>query len=268
MQILFYLVLGLLTVVRSLQAADEDKPKLLMPAVKTESITPAEREEILNRTLNYAKGHEYFKSVVFQQHEKEFVRLVKDGQSPQTLFIGCSDSRILPDLILSTGPGDLFVLRTAGNFVPAYNPEADDGVSATIQYAVEVLKIRDIIVCGHSHCGAIKGLFDKMDPGELTILRRWLQWGEQAKQITLSAAKEGISQAELYRVTEQVSVIMQLNHLMSYPAVKKLVAENKVDLHGWYYCIETGDIYYYDPTEIRFFPLIGNQNVNLIELKK
>lgn len=252
MRRVIYLFLGMLCGFMPLRAEGQQ------PA--SNSPTPAEREELLNRTLNYAEGHEYFKNVVFQQHEQEFVRLVKDGQSPQTLFIGCSDSRIVPDLILSTGPGDLFVLRTAGNFVPSYNPEGDDGVSATIQYAVEVLKVRDIIVCGHSHCGAIEGLYKTMDPGQLTILRRWLHWGEEAKRITMSSAKQGTPAQELYRITEQVSVILQLDHLMSYPTVKKLVSENKVNLHGWYYCIETGEISYYEPTKCRFIPLLSKQN--------
>ncbi len=207
----------------------------------------------LGITLNYAKGHQEFKDLYFKQHEKEFIRLVNEGQNPNALFIGCSDSRIVPDLILGTKPGDLFVIRTAGNFVPTYEEDEDNGVSATIQYAIEVLKIKHIIVCGHSHCGAIQGLYK--DLNNLNILKRWLKWGESAKKIALLTSKSDILKEELYAITEQLSVIYQLDHLMSYPFIKSAVKKGDLQLHGWYYEIESGTITYYDPDLYQFIRL-------------
>lgn len=211
--------------------------------------------EALNTTLNYARGHEEFKNFYFRLHEKELVRLVKEGQTPQTLFIGCSDSRFIPDLVLGTPPGELFTLRTAGNFVPPYYSEMSDGVAATIQYGIEVLNVKHIIVCGHSHCGAIQGLFKEWKPDQLPIVQRWLRYGEPAKKLAITATKPDLPKEDLYDLAGELSVIYQLENLMTYPFVKKLVDEDKVALHGWYYRMETGKIYYYDSKTYRFNPL-------------
>jgi len=207
---------------------------------------------------DFAKGHESFKTVYFKDHEQDFMRLVKEGQSPKVLFIGCSDSRVVPDLILSTNPGDLFVIRTAGNFVPTYNPSIPwDGVAATIQYAVEVLGVSEIIVCGHSHCGAIKGLFEsKKDAKLLEILTSWLGFGEQAKKLTLLSLKsKSTTPKERDDLAGHLSVIYQLEHLLSFPFVKQKVESQKIFLHGWYFTIESGEMEYFDSKTYQFFPL-------------
>lgn len=209
---------------------------------------------LLEEILNLARGHKEFKELYFKQHEADFVRLVKEGQSPKILFIGCSDSRVVPDLILSTRPGDLFVIRTAGNFVTPYRFQTVDGVAATIQYAIEVLNIPHIVVCGHSHCGAIKGLFQEL-PSNLDILQQWLKLGEQAKRMTLMTAKPSTPKEELYATAEEISVIFQLEHLMTYPFVRKKIDEGKLELHGWYFKIETGEVLYYNTEQYRFLPL-------------
>lgn len=219
------------------------------PSPSTESY-----QDLLNTTLNFAKGHEKFKKCYFKLHEKELVRLVKEGQNPQALFIGCSDSRFIPDLVLGTAPGELFTIRTAGNFVPPYGDDIGDGVSATIQYAVEVLKVKHIIVCGHSHCGAIQGLFQDAKPDQLPILQKWLVNGQKAKQLalTLTTTKPDIPKEELYDLAGELSVVYQLEHLLSFPFIKKVVDEDKIALHGWYYRMETGEIFYYDTETYRF----------------
>jgi carbonic anhydrase len=220
-----------------------------------EQPVPPQTPTPLSISLNYAKGHQEFKELYFKQHEQDFVRLVEKGQNPQALFIGCSDSRVVPDLILGTKPGDLFVIRTAGNFVPTYGKDEDDGVLATVQYALEVLKIKHIIVCGHSHCGAIQGLFKKLDQDRLGILTKWLKWGEDAKKMALLTTKPDTPKAELYAITEQLSIIYQLEHLMTFPFIKSLVKNGELQLHGWYYEIETGNITYYDPELYQFVKL-------------
>jgi carbonic anhydrase len=209
-------------------------------------------QALLDQTLNFARGHQEFKDLHFKQHEAEFVRLVEQGQSPQTLFIGCSDSRIIPELILNMRPGDLFVIRTAGNFVPPASFLEVDGVAATIQFAVEGLNVGHIIVCGHSNCGAIEALFSQLDPQKFGLLKRWIEFGEKAKKMTLLMSKPSTPKKELYSIAEKISVLYQLEHLMSFPFIKKRVEEGKLDLHGWYFDIETGQIWYYDMEQYRF----------------
>jgi carbonic anhydrase len=242
----YLICLGILFGFSGLQADTPPTPSAPSPA----EVVP--EQQLLDQTLNFARRHQAFKELEFRQHEDEFVRLVDEGQSPQTLFIGCSDSRIIPELVLNMRPGDLFVIRTAGNFVPPANFQEADGVMATVQYAVEVLNVRHIIICGHSHCGAIKGLFQELDPAKFGILKRWLQFGEQAKKMALLTAKPSTPNEDLYALTEKISVIYQLEHLLSYPFIKRRVDEGKLQLHGWYFRIETGDIFYYDPQQYRF----------------
>lgn len=207
-------------------------------------------------TIEFAKRHQEFKNLFFREHEAEFVRLVKEGQSPKTLFIGCSDSRVIPELISTSRPGEIFVIRTAGNFVPYNDPSILwDGVAATIQYAVEVLGITDIIVCGHSHCGAVEGLFKDI---KLNAVARWLRFGHEAKKTTLESLGANVSDDVKFNAAEHISVLYQLDHLLTYPYVKEKVDQNKIYLHGWHYTIETGRIEYYDPETSKFVPLSDN----------
>lgn len=208
------------------------------------------------QTPSFMEGYQTFRNQHFKDLEKEFIRLVREGQTPQALFIGCSDSRMVPDLILGTKPGDLFVVRTAGNFVPTYDPSSGDGVGATILYAIKVLNIKHIVVCGHSHCGAIQGLFDtNLGGDQWKLLRNWLKWGEPAKETTLQMVKKDAPRAELYQTAEHVSIIYQLKNLMTYPFVQEEVKNHTIDLHGWYYDIESGKVSYYDPELKKFEPL-------------
>ena len=218
---------------------------------------PPREQVLLDQALKIAQGHQEFQDLYYKQHEAEFVRLVKEGQSPKITFVGCSDSRIVPELILNMRPGDLFVVRTAGNFVPPAHFQAPDGVAASIQYAVEHLNIPHLVVCGHSHCGAIQGLFQELDPVKYGIVQRWLKFGEEAKRMVLMTAKSNTPKEDLYALTEKISVIYQLEHLMTYPFIKKRVAEGKLELHGWYFKIETGELWYYNTEQYRFTPLTG-----------
>jgi len=199
-------------------------------------------------------GHQLFKNQVFQQHEDEFIRLVKEGQSPKALFIGCSDSRVIPNLILNTKPGDLFVVRNVGNFIPPYSFIEDfHSTASAIEYAVSVLNVSEIIICGHTHCGACATLHTPEKVENLTHLKTWLQIGEQAKNL---AIKTGATGDELIRATEKISVVTQIEHILTYPEVKKRVDENRLYIHGWVYDIESGDIEFYNPETLEFEPLI------------
>ncbi len=218
------------------------------------------QQNALDQTLHYAEGHAIFRDIFFKEHEQEFLRLVKEGQSPKTLFIGCSDSRVTPELISNaTKPGTLFVVRTAGNFVPVLDQKVPyDGVAATIEYAVNVLGVQDIIVCGHSHCGAIEGLFSdeiSRDP-KFKLIAQWLQFGYPARDLVNKANFAPDNARERFSITERVSVLYQLQHLLSFPFIKEKVAADTLHLHGWHFDIEQGKVTYWDPKSYEFKTLM------------
>jgi len=210
-----------------------------------------------NRLKEFEKGHVNFQNVKFKKSEERFKKLVAEGQNPKALFIGCSDSRVMPAMITGSKAGDLFIVRNIGNFVAPFKPDADYHATASaIEYAVSVLGISDIIVCGHSHCGAIGALYKKIEktPENIHTIK-WLELGQEAKKMAMLTCNEK-SKEELLRYTEKISVIFQLDNLLTYPAVKKGVEEGRIFLHGWHYHIEDGEIEYYDDENYEFKPLI------------
>ena len=197
-------------------------------------------------------GHKRFLAEVFPLKRAQF-KLLSDRQAPEWLFITCSDSRVVPDLILGTGPGDLFITRNAGNVVPIAGHDVD-GVTATIEYAVEVLKVKSAILCGHSDCGALKAALNPKDLENLPKARRWLSHVEGAwshRQPLDPAEGEHAELASLIRG----NVVAQLLNLKSQPAVARAVVEGRLTVHGWYYDILTGRIEEYDEQMRRFRPL-------------
>ncbi len=204
----------------------------------------------------FAEGNELFKKIHFKKNEESFLELAQNGQNPKTLFIGCSDSRVIPDLIVQSSPGDLFVIRNVGNFVPPFRPDEDYHATATgIEYAVSVLNVSEIIICGHSHCGAISHLFQPVENPSLVHTKKWLDLGEKAKSMAILSLGANSNKEELLRVTEKLSVITQIENLLTYPEVKKQVENDNLHIYGWYYDIETGSIDYYDPDTYQFVPL-------------
>lgn len=197
---------------------------------------------------NMIKGNKRFKEVHFPKLESKFDDLVENGQKPTILFIGCSDSRVVPDLIVDSKPGDMFILRNIGNFVPSYQNDTDfHGSTAAIEYAVNVLGVKDIIVCGHSHCGACSLLYkDLNDTQELVHVKKWLELGKKAKEYTLLAHSDKSNMEQIYRTTEKISIIYQLENLLTYPNILEKVKNKEINIHGWYYKIEDGSIEYYD----------------------
>jgi len=199
------------------------------------------------------EGHKHFLAEVFPGRRSQF-HLLAEGQSPEWLFITCSDSRIVPDLILETGPGDLFITRNAGNVVPVTTSDVD-GVTATIEYAVEVLKVPYAILCGHSDCGALKAALDNKGLESLPKAKRWLEHVEGAftyRQPLNPADGEGAELASLIRG----NVVAQLMNLHAQPSVAHAVAEGRLAVYGWYYDILTGRIEQYDEQAKRFVPLL------------
>lgn len=188
--------------------------------------------------------------------KEELENLVKYGQNPEVMFIGCSDSRVTPDLMLSTKPGDMFILRNVGNFVPPFKHDEDfHGSAAAIEYAIAVLKVKEIIVCGHSHCGACEALYkDIPDSDSFVHIKTWLQLGQKAKLRTLKNKKFN-TQEEMYRATERNSIRHQLDNLLTYPDVVRKLKNGELRIHGWYYNIQTGEIEYYEKESDSFLPL-------------
>jgi carbonic anhydrase len=205
---------------------------------------------------DFAAGNEIFKRAYFKKHEQELLELAQKGQQPKALFIGCSDSRVIPDLIVQSHPGDLFVVRNVGNFVPPYKPDEDYHATASgIEYAINVLNVSEVIICGHSHCGACKSLFEPLDDPNLVHIKKWLDLGEKAKSIALLSLGHDADEEALLRLTERMSIITQIDNLLTYPFVKERLEQERLFIHGWYYHIETGEIEYYDPDQYRYLPL-------------
>ena len=184
------------------------------------------------------RGIHHFQQHVFPEKRALFERLAS-GQNPETLFVGCSDSRIALDLLTQTGPGDLFVCRNAGNIVPPYGEP--DAVSASIEYAVCVLGIRDIVVCGHSDCGAMKALVHPEALEEMPHVRDWLRHAEGAKRAAREIARD-LSDGELQSSITKLNARLQLEHLGTHPYVFARLQTQQLSLHAWFYDIGSGAV--------------------------
>jgi len=202
------------------------------------------------------RSYQKFKEKYGKEYSSLFQKLVDEGQSPKTLFIACSDSRVVPNLITHTKPGDLFIARNIGNFIPPYDPNSEASATpAAIEYAVSVLKVSNIIVCGHTHCGACKSLHqDIPDEPEMLNIKKWLKFGESAKNQALAYVGKD-DKEKLYAATEKFNIIDQMKNLLTYPGVKSRVESGELFVIGWYYHLEDGSLEYFDPVEHRFLPL-------------
>jgi carbonic anhydrase len=222
-------------------------------------------DELLQRLRRF---HDH----AFPQYRETFKGLVDDGQHPSTLFIGCSDSRLVPYLLTGAGPGELFMVRNVGALVPpccgsldgsaarAVAPGRDEvqapparrwsgglhGTAAAIEFAVLNLHVKHIVVCGHSHCGAMKALYDDISP-EAVNLGAWLDLAREAA-LPVRPTPEAL------RRTEQRSVVLQLERLMDYPMVRRRVERGELSLHGWHYVIEDGEVHVFDVKSGSFVP--------------
>ena len=203
-------------------------------------MTPEEPDELLQRLRR-------FHSDYFPLHQQRFQDLVAQGQHPRTLFIGCSDSRVVPYLLTGAGPGELFIVRNVGAFIPPYNGSHGlHGTMAAIEFAVLSLEVERIVVCGHSHCGAIRTAYEGA-PDEAVALKAWLLLASEAL-LPVRASPEAL------RRSEQRAVVLQLERLMDYPMVRRRVEQCALTLHGWYYVIEEGEVHVFDVQQGDFVP--------------
>ena len=202
------------------------------------------------------EGFKRFRRDVFPEQEELFKKLAT-AQNPRAMFITCADSRIVPELITQSSPGDLFVTRNVGNVVPPYG-QMNGGVSTAIEYAVEALGVRHLIVCGHSDCGAMKAVLNPQSLDNMPTVKSWLRHAEVARTVVeRNYSPCDCGQKHLELLTEE-NVIAQLNHLLTHPSVAARIACGQLCIHGWVYNIETSAITAYDAESGRFLPLDGD----------
>jgi carbonic anhydrase len=191
------------------------------------------------------KGLREFKASYFNTHQQLFEQLAQ-GQKPRVLFITCSDSRVDPNLITQAQLGELFVIRNAGNIIPPYGA-TNGGEGATIEYAVQALDIRQIIICGHSHCGAMKGLM-KLNSlqGEMPLVHDWLKYAEATRRLVNDHYSEYKGE-ELLEILTAENVLTQIENLRTYPAIHSRLYQGQLSIYAWIYHIETAEVLAYDP---------------------
>lgn len=198
--------------------------------------------------IGLLRGVEEFNRDIFPNSSELFKSLAQ-GQAPHTLFITCADSRVVPEMITQTQPGELFVCRNIGNIVPSYGPMLG-GVSAVIEYAVAGLGVSQVIVCGHSDCGAMKGLLaDAITARKMPAVASWLRNAEAARSVVLTRKLQGVRRTA---ALIEENVRLQLMHLRTHPAVAARLAAGDLALQGWVYDIEHGSVRVYDEEQGRF----------------
>lgn len=205
-------------------------------------------QKLIDGVRLFYRGH-------FAENRAFFERLAARSQQPIALFITCADSRVHPNLITQTEPGDLFLLRNAGNIVPPHG--AGGSEAATIEYSLEVLGISDIIVCGHSQCGAIQALLDQQRLAHLPAVQQWCDHAEATRRIVRQKFGARLA-SEVGEEAAQENVLVQLNHLSTHPAVAVRLKSGAVRLFGWYYDIAAGTVAQYYPARNAFLPLIDD----------
>lgn len=198
-----------------------------------------------------ADGIHHFQSNYFAKNRDLFEHLESSGQRPETLFITCCDSRIDPNLITTTRPGELFIVRNVGNIVPSVSRGVMGGVSAAIQYAVEVLQVSNVIVCGHTNCGAIDAIMNPERVAQLPFVSRWI--GESAEIPQLVQERYGhLSEEARMVIAIEENVLLQLENLRTFDFVARRLDEGTLKMSGWVYKISTGDVFDFDPVSGQF----------------
>ncbi|AMB86211.1 carbonate dehydratase [Pseudomonas agarici] len=229
--------------------SDRDK----QPLAASASVLP-ETESADAALQHIVDGFLHFHHEVFPQQQELFKKLAT-AQQPRAMFITCADSRIVPELITQSSPGDLFVTRNVGNVVPPYG-QMNGGVSTAIEYAVLALGVQHIIVCGHSDCGAMRGVLTPASLEKMPTVKAWLRHAEVAKTMVQENC-DCANESESMQALTQENVIAQLQHLRTHPSVASRMANGQLFIHGWIYNIETSEIKAYDADRGSFLPLDG-----------
>lgn len=197
----------------------------------------------------------------FGNYRKLFRKLSREGQNPHTLFITCSDSRVLAELITQSKPGDLFVVKNVGNIVPpASVTGSTNSTSAAVEFAVDSLRVSDIVVCGHSQCGAMTALLNGLPPGsDMPHLRDWLSLAAPVRQVLQTEYTFLKSDDDRLTAAAEENVLFALENLRSYPCVQQRLADGSLRLHGWFFKIATAELFAFDPATRQFSPLLEKE---------
>ena len=198
------------------------------------------------------KGVNDYREGAFQQYRETFEKLT-EGQKPKALFITCSDSRVDPVTVTGSAPGNLFIIRNAGNIIPPYGA-SNGGEGATVEYALMALDIQDIIVCGHSHCGAMQGLMSDTVLENLPSVADWLGHARSTRLIVKERHPD-LTGEPLVVQAGRANVLVQLDNLKTHPAVALRLSQGKLRLHAWIYTFETGEMLNYDASAGEWLPL-------------
>jgi carbonic anhydrase len=210
-------------------------------------------DDIEESRAKLVAGVRRFEREIYPQRKAAYWRTLSEGQKPHALFITCADSRIDPELITQSGPGEIFVSRNIGNMVPAYG-DALGGVSAIIEYAITGLKVCQVVVCGHSDCGAMIGLLRPERVEEMPIVSSWLRHGHAALSVVRSRNTAHDEHTALDQMIEE-NVLLQLHHLRTHPSVAGALARDALALSGWVYDIGHGTVRIYDDEHAKFCPV-------------
>lgn len=193
-----------------------------------------------------------FRREDFEDHKELFGEL-KKGQNPHTLFIGCSDSRLVPNLITKTLPGELFVVRNIANIVPPFRKSQEHlATTSAIEYAINVLKGKNIVVCGHSNCGGCHAIYSSEDfLNKIPYTKKWLELADNVKNKVVAQLVDN-DEGKREWMTEQINIVEQLKHLFTYPFIRDKYQKGELEIYGWYYIIETGEVFNYNKNSGRF----------------
>jgi carbonic anhydrase len=201
-------------------------------------------------------GVHRFRHDEFGKYKAMFKRLSRHGQKPHTLFITCADSRVLAELITQSNPGDLFVIKNVGNIVPAATLQgAYNSTGAGIEFAVEVLGVSDVVVCGHSGCGAIATLMSRQADWTLKHLHSWVELAAPVRDLIESKYQHLTDPEDRARAAEEENVLFSIEQLHTYPCVERRLAEGSLRLHAWFFKIGTGELFAYEPEHKQFIPI-------------
>jgi len=207
--------------------------------------------------MKIVEGIKRFRREIYPQLKPAYDEMVRTGQRPHALVIGCSDSRVAFETLTGCGPGELFIVRNAGNIIPQYGKYMG-GVTASIEFAVTQLPIKDVIVCGHTYCGAMAALLKPEISDDMPALKNWVDFARRAKQ---RIGKEHTQRFDRHlRAAVAENVKLQLEHLQTFPCLEKKLASGEVKMHGWVYEIENGDVVEYDDKDKRWLSLTEEEN--------
>lgn len=196
-------------------------------------------------------GYQKFRETYFCG-ESELFRRLKDGQTPKTLVIACSDSRVDPALLTGSEPGDIFVIRNVASLVPPYEPDpSHHGVSAALEYAVKILQVNNIIVLGHSQCGGIRELMCRENYHQTEFIGTWLTIAASAREEVRTRLGHLPLRQQL-RACEQAALLLGIENLLTFPWVRSRVEAGTLSLHAWYFHIGRGRLFHYDPAKAAF----------------